>query len=371
MTTKYTKSQIVWSNALVWVFLYLLPFILWRGEVVNWGRMAYVHAVILAGCAFVFYFNYFYLTERLLFRKRTGMFFLANTGTALACAACMLLLQRLWPGQAADDTATYITSYASHVVLLAILSGISIIAKTIVKWNDTENRRQVEERRRKEAELLNLRQQLNPHFLFNTLNNIYALIAVDPDKAQSTVLELSKLMRYVLYENNSELVPLHRELDFIRNYVELMHIRLTDNVEVKMDVQVPPTCEKQIAPMLYITLIENAFKHGVSHTQPSFVHVDVRLVDDRIVCTVANSYFPKDGTDKSGSGIGLENLRRRLDILYPHKHILRNEVRGNTYVSELVVPLYPQPPKGGFNAGNQQPPPASPLQGVGGLNTNA
>ena len=171
MTTKYTKSQIVWSNALVWVFLYLLPFILWRGEVVNWGRMAYVHAVILAGCAFVFYFNYFYLTERLLFRKRTGMFFLANTGTALACAACMLLLQRLWPGQAADDTATYITSYASHVVLLAILSGISIIAKTIVKWNDTENRRQVEERRRKEEEERKksetARQQLEMGSLFN------------------------------------------------------------------------------------------------------------------------------------------------------------------------------------------------------------
>ena len=253
------------------------------------------------------------------------------------------------------------------MVLLAILSGISILAKTIMKWNDTEAQRQEEERRRKEAELLNLRQQLNPHFLFNTLNNIYALIAVNPDKAQDTVLELSKLMRYVLYENNSELVPLHRELDFIRNYVELMHIRLTDNVEVKMDVQVPPTCEKQIAPMLYITLIENAFKHGVSHTQPSFVHVDVRLVDDRIVCTVANSYFPKDGTDKSGSGIGLENLRRRLDILYPHKHILRNEVRGNTYVSELVVPLAPNPLKGGFNAGNQQPPPASPPSGGSGV----
>ena len=297
MTTKYTKSQIVWSNALVWVFLYLLPFILWRGEVVNWGRMAYVHAVILAGCAFVFYFNYFYLTERLLFRKRTGMFFLANTGTVLACAACMLLLQRLWPGQAADDTATYITSYASHVVLLAILSGISIIAKTIVKWNDTENRRQVEERRRKEAELLNLRQQLNPHFLFNTLNNIYALIAVDPDKAQNTVLELSKLMRYVLYENNSELVPLHRELDFIRNYVELMHIRLTDNVEVKMDVAMTPG-------EYYVRVIAMRFKKDFGYVKLGFDSTLVALSCLVSWIFMSGIYGVREGTVVAALAVG-------------------------------------------------------------------
>ena len=348
MTRKRTKSQMIWTNALAWVFLYLLPFILWRDTDVDWGRMAYTHAVILAGAAFVFYFNYFYLTERLLFRQRTGMFFLANTGVILACALFTFLLEDEWPSkELPDETATNIASYVSHVVLFVILSGISILAKTIMKWNDTENLRREEERRRKEAELLNLKQQLNPHFLFNTLNNIYALIAVSPDKAQRTVLELSKLMRYVLYENDHFFVPLHQEMDFIRNYVELMRIRLTDNIDVQTDLQVPPSCEKLIAPMLFITLIENAFKHGVSHTHPSFVHIGLRLVDDRVACTIANSYFPKDGTDKSGSGIGLGNLRRRLDILYPHKHILRGEVKGDTYVSELVVPLYPQPPKGG------------------------
>ena len=120
------------------------------------------------------------------------------------------------------------------------------------------------ERQKTEAELKNLKNQLNPHFLLNTLNNIYALIAFNSDKAQEAVQELSKLLRHVLYDNQQTFVPLEKELDFIRNYVALMRIRLPQQVEVSVNLEVDSGGALQIAPLIFISLIENAFKHGIS-----------------------------------------------------------------------------------------------------------
>jgi len=135
-------------------------------------------------------------------------------------------------------------------------------------------------------------------------------------------------------------VQLERELNFIHNYVELMRIRLNSDVDMKMDIQVTET-SKTIAPLLFITLIENAFKHGISPTSPSFIDINIHQnTEKQLNCTIKNSYFPKDDSDQSGSGIGLENLRRRLEILYPHEHILRTENDGNTFIAELIIPLH-------------------------------
>lgn len=345
MRLKKTNTLQVLTNILIWLFLFVLPLMLWRNEDnVNLNRLGYNHAIGLLFSAFIFYFNYFFLTERFLFRKRTALFILTAVATILICAFFSYMLKDLWWNEEFSRSNHNLLPmhkfwfYMREFTSLAIMAGISIMAKVLIKWNDTEAQRQEEEKRRKEAELQNLRQQINPHFFFNTLNNIYALIAISPEKAQETVLELSKLMRYVLYENNHYFVLVHKELDFIRNYIELMRIRLTDNVDVQVDIDVPTT-GKQIAPMIFVSLIENAFKHGTSPTHPSFIHVDIHQVEDRIVCLIRNSYFPKDDSDKSGSGIGLENLHRRLDILYPHQHILRTEEKDGEYVCELIVPL--------------------------------
>ncbi len=134
-----------------------------------------------------------------------------------------------------------------------------------------EAARKEAERNRTEAELKNLRNQLNPHFLLNTLNNIYALIAFDTDKAQQAVQELSKLLRYVLYDNQQTYVPLGKETDFIRNYIELMRIRLSSNVQMTTQIDILPDSQTLIAPLIFISLIENAFKHGISPTERSFI----------------------------------------------------------------------------------------------------
>ena len=161
-----------------------------------------------------------------------------------------------------------------------------------------------------------LRSQIDPHFLFNTLNNIYSLIQIDPAQAQEAVHDLSGMLRYVLYESQKDTVPLAKECEFLNEYVKLMGARLTSGV--KLEVSLPSSLSnRQIAPLLFIPLVENAFKHGISDTDESFIRIELKEDGEYVTCLVENSCFPKDDTDRSGSGIGITNLKRRLDLLYP------------------------------------------------------
>ena len=184
-----------------------------------------------------------------------------------------------------------------------------------------------------------MRNQLNPHFLLNTLNNIYALIAFDSDKAQAAIQELSRLLRHVLYDNQQNFVSLGKEMDFIRNYIELMRIRLSANVTVETQIDVPADSRTEIAPLIFISLIENAFKHGISPTEPSFIHIHFSESPGQVCCEITNSYHPKSQTDKSGSGIGLEQVRKRLELTYPGQYEWNQGVSddGKEYKSVLSI----------------------------------
>jgi LytS/YehU family sensor histidine kinase len=221
--------------------------------------------------------------------------------------------------------------------MMALVAALSVAIRMTENWYILEQEKKELENARSEAELQNLKSQLNPHFLFNTLNNIYSLIAIDPDRAQFAVHDLSRLLRHVLYEDNQKFVSLDHELNFMKSYIELMSLRLSGNVELKVDL---PDDGKGVlvAPLLFITLIENAFKHGVSPTEPSFIHIRFSWLENSgICCYIENSYFPKKETDRSGSGIGLENLKKRLDLLYPGKYDLRTEREGNEFVAQLKI----------------------------------
>jgi len=306
------------------------------------------HSATVLPLMTVFYLNYFVLTEKFLFHRKTSKFLLYNFLLILTISLIVHFWQvsnmppmphntKFHPGPGMLPSG--ISFLLWDIISLLIAAALSVTIKMTGKWYRTEAERQEEQNERTEAELKNLRQQLNPHFLFNTLNNIYAQIAISPEKAQNSMLELSKLLRYVLYENNGNFVPLGRELNFISNYVELMRIRLNPDVDMTIDIDIPEK-EKKVAPLLFITLIENAFKHGISPIQHSFIDIDIhRNNDKQLNCKIINSYFPKNESDQSGSGIGLENLRRRLEILYPHQHILRTEKVGDTFVAELIIPL--------------------------------
>lgn len=231
------------------------------------------------------------------------------------------------------------------IISLSFCVGISISISMSMQFKAAEKAREEAERNHIEAELKNLRNQLNPHFLLNTLNNIYALIAFDTEKAQKAIEELSKLLRYLLYENLNPTVSLIRELDFINNYIELMRIRYSTNVEIKTDFEVHQDSRLQITPLIFISLIENAFKHGISSTAPSYIHISIKEETNCLICYIANSYFPKSNSDKSGSGIGLEQVRRRLELSYPDQYewIQSLDEDTNTFITSLII--YKQSPR--------------------------
>lgn len=217
--------------------------------------------------------------------------------------------------------------------------GVAVALHSITGLYQSEKEKKEEEKIKVEAELKNLKSQLNPHFLFNTLNNIYALIAISQEKSQEAVMDLSKMLRYVLYESEAKEVAIEKEINFINNYVKLMKLRLTNKVEVEVNTDISIAPQLPIAPLMFITLIENAFKHGVSSQEHSFIHFSILITkENSIVCNLENSYFPKmTEQDKSGSGIGLENLKRRLELIYPNRYTFTYGVKGKVYQSLLTI----------------------------------
>ena len=197
------------------------------------------------------------------------------------------------------------------------------------------------ERQKLQQELEYLKYQINPHFFMNTLNNIHALVDIDPEKAKSTIIELSRLMRYVLYESSKPTVLLSKEFDFLKQYITLMRLRYTDRVaiEVSMPEDVPGV---EVPPLLFISFIENAFKHGVSYEQHSFVRVKMQLQDGYLNFTCENSQLPKDkrdGAKDPHSGIGLENVRKRLKLIYGNKYFFLTNDKEDKYEVSLKIPV--------------------------------
>ncbi len=210
----------------------------------------------------------------------------------------------------------------------AIVGGFAVMAKRIAEMENA----------RKEAELLNLRNQVSPHFLLNTLNNIYALTAFNQSKAQEAIMELSKMLRYLLYNEDQPSMKLQDEVEFVHNYIELMRLRLPGHVTVEEDIHIPTPCTMKIAPMIIISLVENAFKHGISPTQHSEIVIHISADDEAITCDIHNTYFPKDDSDRSGHGIGLQQVQKRLDLSYPGKYEWAKGVSDNCYyISNLKL----------------------------------
>lgn len=226
----------------------------------------------------------------------------------------------------------------SVLVLLLTLGvfGMNIGVKLYFKSDEDNKRMERLEKQNLEQQLQYLKYQVNPHFLMNTLNNIHALIDIDPERAKSTVLELSKLMRYVLHEGSESLVPLQDEVAFLAHYMSLMRLRYTDQVSIRADFpeEVPSL---RVPPLLLVTFVENAFKHGVSYQQESFVAVDIQVDGSRLHFHCRNSKAPR-ANDTQG-GVGLGNVRRRLQLIYDTDYSLHIDDGAAVYDVRLDIPL--------------------------------
>lgn len=300
----------------------------------------------------VFYTNYLWLVPLFFVRRRINMYVCINLLMIVLFAFGIdVLMDRI---RTMEETAGWILHPVHNhapgpmALFFDFLRKVSPFLLSVVlatslrlslRWHKAETARREMEMKKTEAELSNLRNQINPHFLLNTLNNIYALISFDADKAQHAVLSLSALLRQMLYGGKGNLVSLKDETDFIRNYVELMKLRLGKNVLIDLSVNVPDSDRIRVAPFIFISLVENAFKHGISATNPSFVSISMKYDDGKIICDIRNSNYPKDDTDKSGHGIGLEQVAKRLELAYPGRYewLKGTDEHNNIYISKITI----------------------------------
>lgn len=222
--------------------------------------------------------------------------------------------------------------------LLGILMlGFNLAIVLLFKYQREQENRKALDSMRLQEELKYLKAQINPHFFMNMLNNIHAMVEVDQDKAQDMILELSKLMRYVLYEGENSMTTFADEVRFISSYVALMRQRYSsDKVEVELNVPNHPSDKVRVPPLLFITFVENAFKHGISYRRKSHIRISISGNDGYIRFFCRNT---KPETNESSTcGVGLENARRRLAILYEGRSSLRIEDGSDYYTVNLTIP---------------------------------
>ena len=223
------------------------------------------------------------------------------------------------------------------VIVLILMLGMNLGVKLYFKQRRDQQQLAELEKQNLERQLEYLRYQINPHFFMNTLNNIHALVDIDPEKAKHTILELSKMMRFVLYEGNKKTVPLSAELGFLQNYITLMSLRYTDNVQITVSLPSAPA-GSEVPPLLFVTFVENAFKHGISYQQQSFVEVGATIENGMLTFQCRNSKQPTASSQQPG-GVGLRNIRERLELIYGNRYTLNINDNINTYHIELTIPL--------------------------------
>jgi len=333
------------AQTLVWVCVLVLPAIVnWMvsGDKTHAMRVLQGSFTMMLPLLVVYVLNYVLLIPKLLFRKRAGWFVAANVLLLL-----LLNFRILFPNfevpegmqmqfKLRDIVAFRLLGLLSAAVFQVLFIFLAIGIRYILRSNDIQMQLQEERRKTAEAELVWLKNQLNPHFLFNTLNNISSLTQIDPDRAQESIAQLSDTLRYALYDTGTEKVPLSGEVEFMDNYIQLMQLRCNERTEVTTAWELPAN-EVEIAPLLFISLIENAFKHGVNARMDSFVHISLRPEGRDLVFCCENSLFEKSGEDHIGSGIGVENLKRRLELIYPDAYTYEQTAQDGVYAVRLVL----------------------------------
>jgi LytS/YehU family sensor histidine kinase len=326
----------------LWAFLFLSPLTYWRGT--GFHFMHYLMTCMTPLLQMiVFYLNSVELAHKLFVSGKhrydliINILLLTTLGTILHF--WMVYVNSIYvPNSNIPDDAIGTISYiARNSLNLAIFAGGATALALARRWVTTDQKLKEVEAERATAELRNLRSQINPHFLLNTLNNIYALTAFDTPKAQQAIQELSKMLRHILYDYQQPKVTLSDEVEFLQNYVNLMRIRLSDSVDVKFQTFIANP-QLEVAPMVFISLVENAFKHGVSPSEPSFIHIQIESADNQIVCDIQNSNHPKTANDHSGHGIGLVQVQRRLELTYPdHYQWEHGPTDDGIYRSRIVI----------------------------------
>lgn len=219
-----------------------------------------------------------------------------------------------------------------------LLMGMNLGVKLYFMSQRDRERQKIIDQRNLEQQMEYLKYQVNPHFFMNTLNNIHALVDIDPERAKTTIVELSKMMRHILYEGSKKLIPLTREVEFLNLYVQLMRLRYTRKVHINVDVP-PQLPELKLPPLMLIIFVENAFKHGISYREESFIDIKLRVENKRLLFSCCNSKPTQVQRTNEKGGMGLQNVRQRLELLYDDDYTLDISDDEKTYEVKLDIPM--------------------------------
>ena len=295
----------------------------------SWGALT-VSAYWLTPMVIVYLVNYYVLVPLFYFRRRWWWFIGLNILLVLACNYRFLTTDILTMPD------YYQTGYSSFMMISLLINVMAIAFALSIRYMMHQQERKQKE---VEAELAWLKNQINPHFLFNTLNNISSLAQIDGDETQEAIMQLSDLLRYAMYETNKPKVRLDGEVEFMRNYIDLMKLRCNEMTTVNFQLSTLNS-QLEVAPLLFISLIENAFKHGMNSNAPATIDISLEQQDDMLIFNCDNTNNPKPTKDRSGSGIGLENTRRRLDLLYPGRYTWEQTITPeNIYHVKITIRL--------------------------------
>lgn len=228
----------------------------------------------------------------------------------------------------------------TNTLALIFLMGMNLGVKLYYKADKDRNRMQQLEKENLKQRLNYLRYQISPHFFMNTLNNIHALVDIDPEKAKKSIVELSKLMRHILYDGDTNISPLSDEVQFLQNYIALMKMRFTGMVKVNTDFPAM-TSQKGIAPLILAIFAENAFKHGVSYKSPSNIDMTLRCHNNEFILFTCKNSKRKDGAKEKDldGGIGLRNVKNRLELIYGDRYHIDIKDTEDNYKVRLLLPL--------------------------------
>jgi hypothetical protein len=360
---KYSEPLIL---AGLWLAVFAAPFIMFHNDgELEWGKLISSWGSVLP-FFIIFLFNHFVLVPFLLFRNKRLMYIIAAVIVAVLFSFSLHYFENDKPIRPQDQEKMVemqpphikpdagmpppmmhppdrkpnpfpYPHFINSIILAILILGFDTGVKMIVRSSKLEHERNILEKENVQNQLAFLRNQVSPHFFMNTLNNIHVLIDINTEEAKEAVIKLSKLMRHLLYDSDSELVQLSKEIEFIVSYINLMKLRFSEKVDISLNIpdEIP---HKKIPPLLFTSFVENAFKHGISYQEHSFITINFEFEESKLFFEIKNRKQQMAMDDKD-SGIGLDNSVKRLDLLYGKAYSLTVDEEDEIYKLKLSIPL--------------------------------
>lgn len=328
-------------HILLWSLVFFWPFLVIQ-ERLNLDKIIIRNWIPSFCLLLIFYVNYWVLVDKFFFEKKKIWFFVFNVLLVIASFAFIVFASQFFEMNLPPEIQKRRHSLPFYKRLnipmfipMILTIGMCVGVKLNEQWSKKELLLEKIKKSQLDSEIKYLRHQIQPHFLFNTLNNIYSLVDIAPNMAKTSIHSLSKMMRYLLHDSNDNRVSLNKEIEFLERFIDLMKLRVADHLKIETEFPIinQPI---QVAPLLLLPFVENAFKHGINAMQESFIRIHLSINNDEIVYLVENSSFPENNSP-TDSGIGLTNLKKRLDLMYGEKYSLLVEEKEQVYTAKLTI----------------------------------